>query len=266
MSHRPALKSTNVLQMVVFEWTLLAYELYLFGSVIYTNHYQPRMLAYCVFFLLFDKLDLAYRYFELEDPLHLSAIINCIRYMVYLCICNLSLLLVRIVIDNQNVHAFIVVMHYLLIMALFLNDFSKRGMKLDINVDSNNIFSKFVTPLSMFIFNRTCELNELDFWSLELVIFGINLFISSELNRILLMKECQYFGWASLEDVKDKTTWNKRRALKAIIVVCCVMIVVQNLLLIFDKLKYSISVTIVHTFIVSITAYLLYVGYLPLRK
>lgn len=90
-------------------------------------------------------------------------------------------------------------MHYLLIMALFLNDFSKRGMKLDINVDSNNVFSKFVTPLAMFIFNRTCELNELDFWGLEMLVFGLNLFISSELNRILLMKECQYFGWSSTD-------------------------------------------------------------------
>lgn len=105
--------------------------------------------------------------------------VGCIRYLVYLCICNLSLLLVRIVIDNQNVHAFVVVMHYLLIMALFLNDFSKRGMKLDINVDSNNLFSKFVTPLALFIFNRTCHLPQLDFWSLELLFFGGNLFLSS---------------------------------------------------------------------------------------
>ena len=185
---------------------------------------------------------------------------------MYLCICNLSLLLVRIVIDNQNVHAFLVVMHYLLIMALFLNDFSKRGMKLDINVDSNNVFSKFVTPIAMFIFNRTCDLNELDFWALEMLIFGLNLFLSSELNRILLMKECQYFGWSSGDEAKEKPTWNKRRALKTMIVVCCVMIVVQNLLLIFDRLKYSVSVTIIHTFVVSIAAYLLYVGYLPLRK
>jgi len=65
MSHRPALKSGNVLQMVVFEWILLAYEFYLFGSVVSTGHYQPRMLAYCLCFLLFDKLDLTYRYFEL---------------------------------------------------------------------------------------------------------------------------------------------------------------------------------------------------------
>jgi hypothetical protein len=55
-------------------------------------------------------------------------------------------------------------MHFLLITALFLNEFSKRGMKLDINVDSNNIFAKFVTPLSMFLFNRTVQLQEGDLW------------------------------------------------------------------------------------------------------
>ena len=62
MSHRPAMRSSNVLQMVAFEWILLAYEVYLFGSVVYTGRYQPRMLAYCLCFLLFDKLDLSYRY------------------------------------------------------------------------------------------------------------------------------------------------------------------------------------------------------------
>jgi len=80
------------------------------------------------------------------------------------------------------------------------------------------------------------------------------------------MKECQYFGWQSSEEQKEKGSWSRRRALKAMIVVCCVLIVVQNLLLIFDRLKYSMCVTIVHTFIASVTAYLLYVGYLPIRK
>ena len=72
-----------------------------------------------------------------------------------------------------------VVMHFLLIMGLFLNEFSKRGLKLDINVDSNNMFSKFVTPLSMLLFHRTCPPAEHNFWYLEIVLFGANLFLSS---------------------------------------------------------------------------------------
>lgn len=45
--------------------------------------------------------------------------------------------------------------------------------------------------------------------------------------------------------------------------ICCVVVVTQNLLLIFDKVKYEISITILHSFIVSATAYLLYIGRLP---
>jgi len=48
-----------------------------------------------------------------------------------------------------------IIMHFLLIIALFLNEFSKKNIKLDINVDSNSAFSKYVTPLSLFIFNKT---------------------------------------------------------------------------------------------------------------
>ena len=138
---------------------------------------------------------------------------------------------------------------------------------MDINVDSNSIFSKFITPMSMFIFNRTIEGIDADMWYLQFVLFGVNLFISSELNRIMLMKECQYFGWMTYEEAsKEKTTWNRRRALRTMIVVCSVMIVVQNLLFVFERVKYEASVTIVHTFIVSVLCYLFYVGYLPFRK
>lgn len=48
--------------------------------------------------------------------------------------------------------------------------------------------------------------------------------------------------------------------------VCCVLIVIQNLLLLFDRIKYQISVTIVHSLIVSAVAYLLYLGKLPTQK
>jgi hypothetical protein len=82
--------------------------------------------------------------------------VNSVRYLSYLCVLDLSFLLVRVVIANQNLHAFLVSMHFIIIIALFINDFSKRGLKLDINVDTNSIFAKFVTPASLFIFNRTC--------------------------------------------------------------------------------------------------------------
>lgn len=53
-------------------------------------------------------------------------------------------------------------------------------------------------------------------------------------------------------------SWSRKRALRSIIVGCCILIVTQNLFLIFESIKYEVGVTIVHTFIVSITAYVLY--------
>jgi hypothetical protein len=68
---------------------------------------------------------------------------------------NISLLLVRIIIDNHNIHAFIIFMHFLLTIVFFLNEISKKNTKLDINIDQNTLFSKIVTPILLFIFNKT---------------------------------------------------------------------------------------------------------------
>lgn len=235
VTNKVPMRLSNVYQMLLVEWLLMAYYACMFSWVLFSNsEYQGRVLVYCLVFLLFDKLELTYKYLELEDPLHLSVSTNGVRYLSYLCVVNLLALLVRIVIDNQNLHAFIIAMHLLLIMALFLNEFSKKNTKLDINVDSNNVFSKYVTPLSLFVFNKTCAATPNHLWYLEFAIFALNLFLSSELNRILLLKECQYLGRFSFEDAgKEKATWNRRRALRTIIVICCVLIVLQNLLLIF---------------------------------
>jgi hypothetical protein len=75
---------------------LFAYYVYALGSGV-RDEGEIRMVLYCVVFLLFDKLELSYKYLELEDPLHLGATINCIRYLTYLCMLDISLLLVRIV-------------------------------------------------------------------------------------------------------------------------------------------------------------------------
>jgi hypothetical protein len=68
------------------------------------------------------------------------------------------------------------------------------------------------------------------------------------------------------ESGKSKSNWNKKRALRTIIVICCILIVTQNLLLIFDKIKYEISVTLWHTFTIAALSYLLYSGYIPFRR
>lgn len=80
---------------------------------------------------------------------------KCIRFIIYLCVLNISLLLIRIIIDNHNIHAFIIFMHFLLTIVFFLNEISKKNTKLDINIDQNTLFSKIVTPILLFIFNKT---------------------------------------------------------------------------------------------------------------
>lgn len=226
--------------MLVFEWVLFTYYAYLFFSATHSSgEYQMRIIIYCTIFILFDKLQLTSKYLQLEDPLHLSPITNCIRFLTYLCLFNLLAFLIRIAFENQNLHAFMIFMHFLLIIALFLNEFSKKNTKLDINVDSNNAFTKYVTPLSLFIFNKTVETDFSQFMCLQLAVFSLNQFLSSELNRILLLKECQYLGWKSIQESrKEKFIWNRRRALRSIIVICCAMIVLQNLLLIFERIKF----------------------------
>ena len=61
-TNKPPLRSYNVYQMLIFEWILFLYYIYLFSSVLHSGHYQIRMLTYCLLFLLFDKLDLTYKY------------------------------------------------------------------------------------------------------------------------------------------------------------------------------------------------------------
>jgi hypothetical protein len=254
--------------MLMFEWVLMGYYVYLFGSIINSGvQYQLRIIIYCIIFLLFEKLELTYKYLEFEDPLHLMPLTKCIRYVIFVCVGNIMLLMIRIVIENHNIHAFIIFMHFLLTIVFFINEISKKNTKLDMNIDQSSVFSKIITPILLFIFNKTSESTLSEFWFIEFLVFATNLFVSVELERILLLKECQYFGWMSFEESgKSKSNWHKRRALRTIIVICCILIVTQNLLLIFDKIKYEISVTIWHTFMIAILSYLLYGGYFPFKQ
>lgn len=144
--------------MLVLEWVLMGYYVYLFGSIMSSGvQYQLRILIYCLIFLLFEKLELSYKYLEFEDPLQLLAGTRCMRLAIYLCVLNISVLLVRIIIENHNIHAFIIFMHFLLTIVFFLNDLTKKNTKLDMNIDHNHLFSKIATPLLLFIFNKTSE-------------------------------------------------------------------------------------------------------------
>jgi hypothetical protein len=60
--NKSPMRSSNVYSMLVFEWVLFVYYLYLFTSIIYSGaQYNSRILIYCIVFLLFGKLELTYR-------------------------------------------------------------------------------------------------------------------------------------------------------------------------------------------------------------
>lgn len=85
------------------------------------------------------------------------ALTRCLRFVIFLCVGNIFYLLVRIIIDNHNIHAFIIFMHFLLTIVFFINELSKKNTKLDMNIDHNSLFSKLITPVLLFIFNKTSE-------------------------------------------------------------------------------------------------------------
>ncbi len=61
--NKAPLRSENVYRMMVFEWVLMGYFVYLFTSIINSGEqYQIRIVLYCLIFLLFEKLELTYKY------------------------------------------------------------------------------------------------------------------------------------------------------------------------------------------------------------
>lgn len=177
--NKTPLRSQHVYYMLVFEWLMMGYYLYLFGSIISSgSHYQMRILVYCVIFLLFEKVKLSYKYLEFEDPLHLGSLIRSLRWLIYLCMANLTVLLVRIAYDNKNIHAFLIFVHFFLIMMFFVSDASKKNTKLDVNIDYVNLFSHLVTPVSLFIFAKTSHNELTEEWLIEVFAFASNLFLS----------------------------------------------------------------------------------------
>lgn len=101
---------------------------------------------------------------------------------------NLTILLLRIAYDNKNVHAFLIFVHFFLIMMFFVSDASKKNTKLDVNIDHVNLFSHLVTPISLFVFAKTSHYELTEEWLIEVFAFASNLFVSLEIEKILLMK------------------------------------------------------------------------------
>lgn len=101
---------------------------------------------------------------------------------------NLTILLARIAYSNKNIHAFLIFVHFILIMMSFISDASKKNTKLDVNIDHVNLFSHLLTPASLFIFAKTSHSELTEEWLIEVFAFASNLFLSLEIEKILLMK------------------------------------------------------------------------------
>lgn len=187
--NKSPMRSSNVHSMLVFEWVLFVYYLYLFTSIINSgSQYNSRILIYCIVFLLFGKLELTYREMELEDPLHLTPTMKGIRFLIYVCVFNLSIMLLRIIVENLNLNALFLSMHFLVIIVLFLNDFNKKASRYETVSADNGIMNRIITPFLLFMLVKTSESAITEYVFLELMIFGGNLVLSRELVSILLLQ------------------------------------------------------------------------------
>lgn len=187
--NKSPMRSSNVHSMLVFEWVLFVYYLYLFTSIINSGaQYNSRILIYCIVFLLFGKLELTYREMELEDPLHLTPTMKGIRFLIYVCVFNLSIMLLRIIVENLNLNALFLSMHFLVIIVLFLNDFNKKASRYETVSADNGIMNRIITPFLLFMLVKTSESAITEYVFLELMIFGGNLVLSRELVSILLLQ------------------------------------------------------------------------------
>ncbi len=83
--------------------------------------------------------------------------------------------------QNQNIHSFMIFMHLLLIIVLFLNELTKKNTKLDMNIEHSSVSAKIITPILLFVFNKTSENPLSEFLFIELLIFATNMVISVEL-------------------------------------------------------------------------------------
>jgi hypothetical protein len=125
---------------------------------------------------------------ELEDPLHLTPTMKGIRFLIYVCIFNLSIMLLRIIVENLNINAFFLSMHFLVIIVLFINDFNKKTSRYETVSADNGIMNRIITPFLLFMLVKTSESVITEYIFLELMIFGGNLVLSRELVSILLLQ------------------------------------------------------------------------------
>jgi hypothetical protein len=111
-----------------------------------------------------------------------------IRYLIYVCVFNLSIMLLRIIVENLNINALFLSMHFLVIIVLFINDFNKKTSRYETVSSDNGIMNRIITPFLLFMLVKTSESAISEFIFLELIIFGGNLVLSRELVSILLLQ------------------------------------------------------------------------------
>lgn len=71
-------------------------------------------------------------------------------------------LLVRIVIQYQNIHSIIMMIHFLVIIATFFNKISKSSSKVDIGIDTLS-FQTIINPIVILCFSKAADQKLSDF-------------------------------------------------------------------------------------------------------
>lgn len=172
-------------------------------------------------------------------------------------------LLIRLMLKTYSLSATVLLGLYI------INDLYRPQKKIkpesnqNISVTKNNSFSfakiiEFSNPILVYSLSKTMygQLTELSI--LFLIFFSFNLVIASEIREILCTDKCTIFGWESII-VTDKVlngnlgqicldqVWEKRSALKGIVMANAVALAFENFLLIFESVKSEICLAIIQT-------------------
>jgi hypothetical protein len=217
------------------------------------NSFNHRIVIYGVLFCCLEFMRNLYTIRDIIDPLDLGTVKCVLKWGKYLVQLNMGYILFKLMYELQNISTVILVLHFL------LDDLKKpipnRKSK---GINIPKLFD-FINPILLYSFAATLHNDFADLSLVFLIMFCANLIITAELRQLLLLNENDLFGWHEvLENGKKEWLWEKKYALKMIVMACCLCLVLQNFLLIFDSVKTEAGLAIIHTLILGVSAHVFY--------
>ena len=166
---------------------------------------------------------------------------------------NMAYLLFRLIYELQSISTLVLTLHFIInsLKKVKVNS-QKRGLDL---MKAMN----FINPILLYTFVKTLHNEFAELSLIFLILFCANLVITSELRQLFSMSENDIFGWQEVrENGKKEEFWDKKYALKTIVMACCICLVIENFLLIFDAIKTEAGLAIIHTLILGVCSEFLY--------